>query len=58
MLELLKTGRNVLFIDVDIAVVRADLVEHVMSKYVAPSSSVNACVSVNIAHLVLRSLFQ
>lgn len=39
VLQLLKTGRNVLFIDVDIAVVRADLVEHVMSKYVYSSGA-------------------
>jgi len=39
VLELLKRGRNVLFIDVDIAVARAELVEHVMSKYMITSDA-------------------
>jgi hypothetical protein len=39
VLELLTRGRNVLFIDVDIAVVRADLVEHAMSKYMITSDT-------------------
>lgn len=34
MLELLKEGRDILFIDVDIALARPNLVEHVMKDYV------------------------